>query len=388
MTLPLDDRIAEIREQFPAVLRTGYFNTGTIGPLPKDVLLRHQEREREFHFGGPLDEEINRALRAGFDTVRGKLARLVNAEPSCIALAENTTAGVNAALLSHGWRDGDEVITTDAEHPAVRLPLAYLAQRFGVVIRQIPAANPAAMPQAIAGLAGPRTRAVVMSHVSFSTGGAFPVAAICSVARERGLLSVIDGAQSVGAIEVDMQAIGADYYAFPGYKWTLGPQGTAALYVSPRALETIPYRIASHAVAERFADGGFRLHPDARRFEGTATTAVQDFVTLGDSLDYLDGLGQADVLRRIAGLCGRFAAGLAQAPWVQLVTPADSSYAAGLVAFRVRGRKPDEVRAALQQAGMTVRTVPGDALRASFHIYNTTGEVDGLLAELHRIAAA
>ncbi len=387
MTLPLEDRIDAIREQFPAVSRTGYYNTGTIGPLPKNVLLRHQEREREFHFGGPLDRSINEALAAEFKAVRGKLARTVHAAPECIAFVENTTAGINSALLSRSWEPGEEVITTDAEHPAVRMPLAYLAHRYGVVVRQVPSADPAAMPAAVEEMARGRARAVVMSHVSFSSGGAFPVAAICRVAREQGLLSVIDGAQSVGAIEVDVPAIDPDYYAFPGYKWVLGPQGTAALYASPRTAQTMPYRIASRAVAERLADGGFRLHPDARRFEGTGTTALHDFVTLGDSLDYLAGLGHDNVLRRIGGLRGRFVAGLIQSSWAELITPAEAAYAAGLISFRVRGREAGAVRDELGRRGMTVRTVPGDAIRASFHIYNTPGEVDALLAELHRIAA-
>jgi len=388
MDLPLEDRIASIREQFPAVTSTGFFNPGTVSPPPKHVLERRHARESEFYFGGPLDPAIKERLRVEFDAVRGKLGAVIGAGAGSIALAENTTAGINAALLSQDWQSGDEIITTDAEHPAVMVPLRWLAQVNGIAIRMIAAADPARMPEIAAGLVGPRTRALVMSHVSFSTGGAFPVEAICAaMVRTPRVVTIIDGAQSVGAIPVDVKASGVDFYAFPGYKYTLGFEGTGALYVSDRALAMSPYRVGSHSVAQTLPDGTLRLHADARRFEGTATTDVQDYVAWGDSVDYLTELGLANVYGRVAALCGRFRQGLANLPRVTMVTPAAAEHAAALIVFRVAGMTPREVCDRLLELGMIIRTVPGDAVRASFHFYHTPAEVAALLDGLATITA-
>jgi len=380
-TLPLAGRIDEIRAEFPAVARGGYYNTGTIAPLPRRVLDAHQERERRYHYGGPLDKAYSGELRGLSAAVRGKVASLLGADAGRVALAENTTAGVNAALLSQTWEAGDEIITSAAEHPAVELPLAYLHRRYGVTIRVVPVRGGVLELERLAEASGPRTRAVVLSHVSFTTGGAYDVAAVCAWARQHGVLSVIDGAQSAGAVPLDLPAMDPDFYALPGYKWTLGPQGTAALYASERVTgpDPVPYRIGSHAISEHGEDWSYALHPDARRYEGTGTTAALDIIAWGDSLDYIKSLGSDHVYRRIAGLCTQFKAGLAQLDGVELITPPEAGDSAGLVSFRLPPPLgAQEAADRLYEQGLIVRTVRGGALRASFHVYNTEEEVAGL----------
>ncbi|MDP2872650.1 MAG: aminotransferase class V-fold PLP-dependent enzyme [Bacillota bacterium] len=387
MSLPLQDRIDEVRAEFPATARMGYFNTGTIGPIPRRVLEVHQSLERRYHLAGPLDREAGDRVDKEYTEVRPKVASMLRTTPDRIALVENTTTGINAALLSHRWQPGDEVLTSDIEHPAVLVPLEYLRQRYGVVIRRVATRGGVLRTDDLSAAIGPNSRAIAISHVSFSTGGRFPVDEICLLARERSLLSVIDGAQSVGAIPVDLSRLQCDYYAFPGYKWTLGPQGTAGLFVSERAPEVFPYRVALHAVAERFPEGGFRLHADARRFEGTATTAKMEFISLGGSIDLLAGYGWDAVFRRVAGLCEQFRAGVLTIPGAELITPRSRDEAAGLIAFRVAGRSAAEMDAQLYRQGMVVRTVGGNGLRASFHLYNTPEEVDGLLDAIRDLVA-
>lgn len=385
--LPLEDTIDEIRAEFPATSRMGYFNTGTIGPLPKRVLESHQALERRFHLGGPLDRAINEEVDRRLASVKPAMASLLQTTPDRLAFVENTTAGINAALLSHSWEPGDEILTSNAEHPAVLLPLAHLRERHGVVIRRVATRSGVLRTDDLSAAIKPRTRAVVVSHVSFTAGGLFPLEEICRLAADRDLLSVIDGAQSVGSVAVDLSRLGCDYYAFPGYKWILGPEGTAGLYVSGRVQDTFPYRVGLRAVAERLPDGGFRLHGDARRFEGTATTAELDFIALGESIALLAGYGWDAVFGRIAGLCTQFKAGLAAVPGAQLITPPAPAESAGLIAFRLAGRPAGDVAEELYRRGLVVRTISGDALRASFHFFNTTREVEALLDAIRTLAA-
>lgn len=391
--LPLDERIDEIRAEFPATSRMGYFNTGTIGPIPKSVLESHQELERDLHLGGPLDRSTNDRVDVLYRSVKAKMASMLGASPDSLALVENTTAGINAALLSHGWEAGDEVLTSDAEHPAVLLPLGYLSQRFGVIVRPIAVRGGVLRADDLSAAIRLRTKAIVVSHVSFSTGGLYPAAEICRLAADRNLLSVIDGAQSAGAVPVDLSELECDYYAFPGYKWLLGPQGTAGLFVSRRARGAFPYRVGSHAVAERFADGGFRLHDDARRFEGTATTSKLDFITLGDAVQFVAGFGWDMVLARVAGLCGLFREGLLAIAGIELISPKASDESSSLICFRLAGKPAADVNEALCRRGLVIRTVGGaggagaGGLRASFHFYNTAEEVERLLDAIRTLSA-
>lgn len=386
--LALEDRIVEIRREFPAVERGGYLNTGTVAPMPFRVLAARQERERRFHLDGPLHRARTQALREEVSAVRGKLAELLGVPCERIALAENTTSGINAALLSQAWQVGDEVLTSRAEHPAVELPLAYLERRYGV--RVVRAGEPSAALTAdeVRESLSARTRAIVISQVSFTSGALFDVPGISAIARERDILTVIDAAQSVGAIAEPLSPTGADFVAFPGYKWLLGPQGTGGLYASERATAAVelPYRIGSHGVASRPPGSELVLHDDARKFEGTATSPVLDIIALGEAVDFLLGYGLAAVAERIAGLCSLFKSGLLElGDAVSLITPASQRWAAGLVSFKLAGVDAGEAAAALYDQGLIVRTVSGNALRASFHLYNTRSEVERLLEAVGRL---
>jgi len=379
--LPLDTQIAGIRSEFPATTAVAYLNTGTIGPVPRCVLERHQALERHFHFGSPLDMAIEAHVESEFEDTRRRIADLVHSPLCDIALVQNTTDGINAALLSIGWTSGDQIITSDAEHSAVNAPLQYLQDRFGVQVTRLATVQGVLRPEHVAEAVGPRTRAVVISHASYMTGGVFPVQEICSLARARGLVTVIDGAQSVGAIPVNVPGRRCDFYAFSCYKWLVGPEGTAALYVS-NATTYSPYRVSSRA-SERLPDGQYKLRQGARRFEGTGTMNALDFITLGASIAYVNELGRDQVYERVGLLCIAFKEGLQSIPGGRCITPMEPEQSAGLVAFRVDGSNPDELKERLHAQRLIIRTVANiGALRASFHFYNTLDEVSDLLSAI------
>ena len=193
---------------------------------------------------------------------RERLAALIGAESDEVALTDSTTHGVNTVVWGLPWQSGDEVVTTDVEHPGILVPLHHLARRFGIGLRIVP-------PAAVRGAISERTRPVALSHVSFSTGAVLPVMEVVA----SGVPVLVDGAQAVGAVPVDVHALGVDFYAFSGQKWLCGPEGTGGLYVR-RGSSLEATFVSTHSL--RSSGGGGRdpsnvtLADGATRFEGGA----------------------------------------------------------------------------------------------------------------------
>ena len=262
-------KIELVRSQLPVTQELAYLNTGSVGPLPTiagDAITEALRRELAEGRVGSAAADRGNAISA---TAKQQFAGVVGASPDAIALTHSTGEGMNIALWSVDWKSGDEVITTNIEHSAAGIPLAILARRRGIVIREVDLGLGEA--DAVAGLAGsigPRSRMIVVSHVSYSTGALLPAAEIGKLARENGLMYVVDGAQSVGAIPVDVGAIGADFYSMPGQKWLCGPQDVGAVCVNLQQLPSFEqtsagYRSNKESIPGEQSDA----HPDARRFE-------------------------------------------------------------------------------------------------------------------------
>lgn len=212
------------REAFPVLKASAYLNAGTCGPLPTVAV---EEIERELRVGLRAGRTIEWYARLGELAVasRQAWARVLGGEPADIALTLGATDGVARALAMVDWRAGDELLIGNEEHPGVTGPAGALARRRGVTVREAP-------PAELAGAAGSATKLIVVSHVGWLRGDVADLAAIGAA----GVPVVVDGAQSAGAIPVDVAALargGVVAYAAAGQKWTCGPVGTGALWVSP-----------------------------------------------------------------------------------------------------------------------------------------------------------
>jgi L-cysteine/cystine lyase len=256
----------EARALFPVLKRFAYLNTGTLGPLAQPTLDAMTERDR-------FDQQQGRGGRAWFDDmlalrarVRDKVAQLIGATPETVALTSSTTDGCNVAIAGLGVGPGDEIVTTDAEHPGLLLPLHVS----GATVRVAEVANrPAAdAVERIASCVGPRTRLLALSHVLWTTGQVMPVQ---ELKRETGLPVLVDGAQSVGAIPVDVGDV--DFYTVSGQKWLCGPEPLGALYV--RDPEGLRIAFPSSWAQQRIeTDGTFVAREGAQRFD-TGWTATR-----------------------------------------------------------------------------------------------------------------
>jgi L-cysteine/cystine lyase len=214
----------EARRLFPVLERYAYLNAGTLGPLAQPTLDAIEQRAR-------FDQEHGRGGRAWFESmlelrarVRQKVAALIDAEPESLALTSSTTDGCNIVVAGLGLQPGDEVVTTDSEHPGLLLPLAVS----GATVRVAEVANKpvAEALERITSLVGPKTKLLALSHVLWTTGQVMPVQ---ELKRATGLPLLVDGAQSVGAIPVRVGD--ADYYTVSGQKWLCGPEPLGALYI-------------------------------------------------------------------------------------------------------------------------------------------------------------
>jgi selenocysteine lyase/cysteine desulfurase len=265
-----------VRDLFPVLERFAYLNAGTFGPLSHATIAAMDDRLRADEAGGRAGKAWFEAVFALRTSVRAKLAALIGAPTESLALTSSTTDGCNVVLAGLDLRPEDEVVTTDAEHPGLLLPLHASGARVAVAEVATRSADDALA--ALVGAITRRTRLLAVSHVLWTTGQIVPVH---ELKRVTGLPVLVDGAQSVGAIPVDVGDL--DFYTVSCQKWLCGPEPTGALYVrDPESLRVaIPTGFA-HRSLER--DGRFVAKDGAPRFD-TGWTAGAALAGLDAALD-------------------------------------------------------------------------------------------------------
>ncbi|MGN6361632.1 MAG: aminotransferase class V-fold PLP-dependent enzyme [Thermomicrobiales bacterium] len=382
-------KIASLRAELPAVQAQRYLNTGTNGPLPRrahDAIIAAATREFQAgRIGGNTWEEIG----ATQDRARAALATLLGCAPEEIALTHNTTEGMNIALLGVDWQPGDEVITSSLEHPGGLYPVYLAHQRFGARIRMTRIGQPNGDPVAElrAALTG-RTRAVVLSHVSWASGMVLPLRELADLAHDAGALFICDAAQGAGMVPAPVYELGVDAYACSGQKWLCGPDGTGALFVRRDRLGDIRqsamgYASVQHGMSDY--EGHFVPPPSTSRYEA-ATLYPPSVAGLAAGLDWLAGdIGWDWVYARIAALGQYCYEQLAALPGVTVFTPREAM--AGLVHFTVAGIAPADLTACLAARNLIIRHTPDPAYnRVSTGFYNTEAEIDELAAAIGELA--
>lgn len=370
--------IDEIRAELPVLARVAYLNTGTFGPLPRRTSEAMAARERREVTEGRLGKRYFDELRALRAAVREALGRLLGAPSSALALTRSTSDGCNIAVASLGLRPDDEVVTTDVEHFGLLGPLHASGARIRVVgLRDRPAD---CAFDAVAAAITRKTRLVAVSHVAWSTGQMLPIAELAEAAHAVGAALLVDGAQSVGAIEVDVTACDADFYTVSGQKWLLGPDGTGALYVRPSMVERVAVPFVSYyGQAGYDPDGTYVPTEGATRFDiGTIPAPALD--GLLESLAFADEAGKSrfERARAMAGRCREL---LAERHEV-VTEPGQAT----LVSFRVPGDVAEVVEG-LASRGVSVRDIPGTGwIRVSTGFWTADEELERLVEGLAAVS--
>ena len=374
-----------VRASLPSLEPDAYLNTGGCGPLctaAAEEILRWTASWVRSPRGSLAGFERTAAEAA---RLRAAAGRTVGAPEDQIALTSNTTGGLNVAAWGIDWRPGDEIVVPALEHPGLAVPLAAIARRHRLVLHLIdPEGDEPDLERAVARVAGPRTRLVALSHVSWATGAVLDVAGAARAARAVGAMVLVDGAQSVGAIPVDVATMDVDAYAFPAHKWLLGPDGLGALWIAPRALGRIDLTASGYESGTDHAmGGGLTLHPGARRHE-VSTLPGALLGAWRAAIEWLESLGWDWIHERVADRQAAARDGLARIPGVRVLTPRGRQ--AGLVTFVVEGTDPERACAALARQGVIVRPLPRPAaLRASLGFFADEDDVARLVSAVTAI---
>lgn len=377
--MPEAEKVAAVRALLPATGAGIYLNAGSAGPMAAETQRAIDEQAaRELATGrAHMDiwpETVERMAEA-----RAAVAAVLVADPDDIALTHSTTDGMNLAVGALPWREGDRVVTTRHEHAGGLAPLLALRNRLGVEVDMVDIGEGGEDDRTLRAFARALerpARALVASHVLWTTGATLPVASLAAMARGAGAVSIIDGAQAAGAIPVAVEELGADAYALPAQKWLLGPEGMGALWVR-RALANASVPAAAGDLSYPVFDPvtGGTLYPGARRFEAT-NFHRPSIVGFARSCGWLSMyVGLTWLHERAMRLATAAADRLAAIPGVTVVTP--RSRMATLVTFRITGWP---AAAAVSELGARVfaivRDVPAiDAIRISVGFWNTEDEL-------------
>jgi len=383
--------IETIRRDFPALSRGVYLNTGTLGLSPEPVNRRLLEVYLEWQHGGPGNPENYGRMHEATGPIRARLAAFLGVTPEELAFTANATDGVNLVAWGLDWHEGDEVLISDQEHPAVFVPWLWLSRRLGIRTKVVKVSNrPEVTLDQVERAITERTRLLSFSHVSSMTGLRLPVAEISQLCHARGVLVMYDGAQSCGQFRVDIPATGADFYSLNGHKWMLGPVGTGAVYIR---------RDLQDRVRPSWVGGGSTSlcdYPRLGRFEFPDTAARYEFATRpwhlylgwGWALDYLDEVGWPVIEARIRDLASRLKARLATIKGVEILSPSSPDSSSGLTSFTLDGWPGDRLYEALSKGHGVIGRPVGElgAVRLSTHFYNTEEEVERAVEAIARLA--
>ncbi len=352
-----------LRSTFPVLERVAYLNTGSVGPVPRvagDAALA--EIRAQVEEGRAAKHQFERLVELGTQ-VRGRIAALAGCSPAEVALTGATTDGVNAVLAGLDLRPGDEVLTSDEEHPGLLAPLGRARKLGGVEVRVVPF-------EELPGEVRPTTRLVACSHVSWHTGRVADTTALA----EAGPPVLLDGAQGLGAVPVDVRALGCDFYAASGQKWLCGPVGSGYLYVSEERIgELMPANPGYGTVEDPLRALDFELCEGAARFDGGLPPSHHSAWALA-AIDNLESAGIDTVLTRGPDLAARLA---------EMLTSGGLSVAprgrSTLVSWEAADPEAESMR--LLERGFVLRHLPGTPyVRASVGAWSEEEELERLVA--------
>ncbi len=397
----------DIRRDFPILHQQVngkplvYLDNAATAQKPRvviDTLSRFYERDNaNVHRG--LHALSNRATDA-FEGARTRVAKFINAADSAeVIFTRGTTESINLVAASWGeanLKKGDVILLTEMEHHSNLVPWQLIAARTGATLRYVPVLGANAEGgldlAVLDSLLSPEVKIFAFTHISNSLGTINPVVELCARARARGIVTVIDGAQSIGHMPVDVRAIDCDFFAFSGHKMA-GVTGIGALYGRRALLDAMPPYQGGGGMISNVDFFTSRWKPSPERFEA-GTPNFADAVALGAACDYLDGLGREQIAKHDAELAALAYQKLAILPGIRLLGPTDPALRSGLVSFAFPDVHAHDVVTFADEDGIALRGghhcnqpmmrklgLTGTT-RASFYVYNTPEEIDLLVANL------
>ena len=370
--------------EFPWTADTVYLNNASIGPIPE----RTRRALDEFTAKRTAPHLLpDRELQAGLQGARHSVARLIGADPAEVALATNTSHGLNLAARALPLKPGDVVLVSDREFPANVYPWLLLEkQGIGVELAPCGAEGWPDEDYLVERLHDPRVRVLAVSFVQFSNGYRADLDRLGAACRANGTFLVVDGIQGVGNSELDVHETPVDILACGGQKWLLSPWGSGFVYVRRELVPALEPAVTGWMAFEgtddfsRLTDYNPTFRPDARRFE-MVTLPYQDFYGMAESLQLLAGIGIADIAQHTRALHEPVLK-WADENGVRVVSPRDEAHRSAIVC--IAPERPAEAYHALKRAHVVCSLREG-AIRLAPHCYNTAEEVERVLDVLDQL---
>ena len=375
-TVPMQDSESEwraLKAEFSIEDRLVPMNAANMCPPPRVVSEAIAAANRA------VDADVSFHHRARYnalrETVRGSLARFLDGTPDEFAVVRNASEGNNLLIAGLDLGPGDQVVTTNQNHPSNGLAWEAQAARRGYTVTSVALppspAGPDELADAIARALTPRTRVLAFSDISNSSGMRLPAAALCRLARERGIHAHVDGAQSLGALRLSMRELGAGSYTASTQKWLLGPREGGVLFVRQDRIPSVQPLVISRGFSDP-ADPGpnsaKKLDMLGQRNEGV-------MAGFEAAIGFMERVGIARIEARVAALAARLSAGLRQIPGYRQVTPQATGCSHGVIVGRFEGLDHQRLQDVLYQTHR-VAGAPTGGLRLCAHVYNTMEDVD------------
>jgi isopenicillin-N epimerase len=369
-----------VRNQFSLDKNSVFFNPGTVGAMPKVVVERMTEHLK-YIASNPADwaykDDNKEEFISGYNnlmSIRTKVGKLINANALEIAMTDNVTNGMSYIANGLNMQPGDEILTTDQEHSGGKSGFLLKEKRYGVIFKTVAIPKPAHSSQEVYDIIvkaiTSKTKVLMLSHMISGSGAILPVNELCAEASKRGIFTLLDGAQTVGQIKVDMKDIGCDAYAGCFHKWIGAPHGSGFLYIKQDRMKDIWTTIASGRW-DNHEDEGFRFTQ-----RGTGSFPILKGVDA--ALDFYFELGPDRVYDRIKFLGSRLRNGLKTSPKVKFFSPSDENMCAGITVYNIEGWTGTKLQDAYwERAKMRPRS-QGDVfgVRHCTHIFNSEEEID------------
>ena len=373
----------QLRKLIPATERMVYLNTGWAGPSPEPVLERMYSVLTDESNTGPASTQWLHQSREIKQEALHAVASLLHVPAEELLLTHGTTEGINIVLHGLPWQPGDELVTCDLEHPAIMDSAAALSEHRGVRTTTVeipPDASAAEVLDRVREGMGPDTKLVALSHIQYSCGLRLPIQELAEVVHRAGALLLVDGAQAMGHIALDLTELGADFYAASGQKWLLGPTGTGVLHA---AWDRLPLLEPVLSKRSHISQGE---HP-MRRFALTSQS-VALLAGLAEATHIALELDPVEMERHSLRLASRLKEALAGVQDCTVAGPTHPEASSGLVSITVSGWDPKEMVMVLwYRFRIAARAVEYPAaIRFCTASFNTDEEVDQVAAAIAQLA--
>lgn len=372
----------QVKKQFAVPSNLIMLNAANLCPAPAPVNMKISEsltglsKDVSFQFRKQFTEDRKQAISA--------LAKFTGVSPNEIGITRNTSESNNIIVNGFDLKSGDEIILWDQNHPSNGLAWEQRAKRYGFSIKKVSVPG---NPESVANLVKPfidaitpKTKLIGFSHISNTSGIALPANLICEMARNKNVLTLVDGAQSFGAIDLDLRAMGCDFYTGSTHKWFMGPLENGILYVKKESMAKLWPNIVSVgwkddtlSVDEKYCALGQR---------NDATLAG-----IPETVKFHQTIGKKQIQARIFSLNNYLKDQIrSEIPSITFITPISGEFSAGITNINLPGKKPAEVTQKLYELH-GIATAPTGGIRIAPHIYNTMSDMDKLVKALESLSA-